>query len=75
MLGLIASIKNIKQNVGENIVQCWFYETSIKSLRIISEPPPHTFPNLAAKLQCWCRKTNTVIFYYPLQCPTKELRT
>ena len=23
-LGLIASIKTIKQNKGENIVQCWF---------------------------------------------------
>ena len=29
-LGLIAPIKIIKQNLGENIVQCWFYETSIK---------------------------------------------
>ena len=45
MLGLIASIKNIKQNVGENIVQCWFYETSVEILRMISEPPPHTFLN------------------------------
>ena len=29
-LGLIVAIKNIKQNIRENIVQCWFYETSIK---------------------------------------------
>ena len=32
MLGLIASIKNISQNIREIIVQCWFYETSIKIL-------------------------------------------
>ena len=41
MLGLIASIINIEQNVRENIVQCWFYETSIKILRlIITISPP-----------------------------------
>ena len=29
---LVASVKNIKQNTQENIVQCWtwFYKTSIK---------------------------------------------
>ena len=32
--------KNIKQKKGENIVQCWFYETSIKIFRLISEDPP-----------------------------------
>ena len=32
MLGLTASIKNIKQTIGDNIVQCWFYETNIKIL-------------------------------------------
>ena len=32
-IGLVALIKNIKQNIGENFVQCWFYETSIKTLR------------------------------------------
>ena len=28
-IGMIADIKNIKQNIRENIVQCWFYEISI----------------------------------------------
>ena len=41
MLGLIALIKIIKQNIRENIVctlvQFWFYETSIKILRLISK--------------------------------------
>ena len=32
-LCFIASIKNIKQNTRENIVECWFYETCIKILR------------------------------------------
>ena len=32
--------KKIKQNKRENIVQCWFYETSIKILRQISNAPP-----------------------------------
>ena len=40
MLGLLLSIKNIKQNMQENIVQCWFYKTSIKILRLISNAPP-----------------------------------
>ena len=26
-LCFIASIKNIKQNIRENVIQCWFYET------------------------------------------------
>ena len=30
MLGLIASIKDIKQNIQENIVSSWFKEASIK---------------------------------------------
>ena len=38
-LGSIAPIKT-RQNIGENIVQCWFYETSIKFLRLISKTPP-----------------------------------
>ena len=37
-LGLIASIEYIKQNIQENIVQCWFYETKQKILRLISKP-------------------------------------
>ena len=44
MLCLIASIKNIKQNIRENIVQCWFYETIIKILRLIR--------NTQLKFQC-----------------------
>ena len=39
-LGFIASIKNIKQNIRDNIVQYWFYETSIKILRLINKAPP-----------------------------------
>ena len=39
-LGMIASNKNIKQNIRENIVLCWLYETSIKILRQISKAPP-----------------------------------
>ena len=35
----LGSIKNIKQNIQENIVQCWFYETSIKILRLINKGP------------------------------------
>ena len=31
-IGLIAPIENIKKSIGENIVQCWFYEISIKIL-------------------------------------------
>ena len=34
-----SAIKNIKQNIGENIVQCWLYETSIKILHLISKVP------------------------------------
>ena len=45
MLGLITSNENIEQNMQENIVQCWFYETSFKIWRLISKP--HTF---AAKI-------------------------
>ena len=37
---LMASIKNIKHNLQENIVQCWFYETGINILRLISKAPP-----------------------------------
>jgi hypothetical protein len=37
------SVKNFKHNKRENIVQCLFYETSIKILRLISNP---TFANL-----------------------------
>ena len=35
-LGLLASIKNIKQN----IVEGWFHENSIKILPLISKAPP-----------------------------------
>ena len=34
---------NQKQNIEENIVQVWFYETSIKILRLISKAPPYNF--------------------------------
>ena len=58
MLGLVASIKNIELNIRDYIVQCLFYETRFKMLRLISK----TYPNaiLAAKCHCWFRKTNTV---------------
>ena len=39
----IASIKNIKQNIRENIVQCWFYDPSIKILRACYLTPIPTF--------------------------------
>ena len=39
-LGLIVSIKNIKQNIRENIVQCWFYKTRIKILRLTIKAQP-----------------------------------
>jgi hypothetical protein len=39
-IGLIPPIKNIKQNIGENIVHCWFYKTSIKILQLISKATP-----------------------------------
>ena len=41
VLSLIASIKNIKQNIQESIVQCWFYKTSIKILRLINKAQTH----------------------------------
>ena len=47
-LGLIASIKNILQNIRENIVQGWFYETSITILRLINKTHS-TFANLPLK--------------------------
>ena len=39
-LGLIASIKNFKQNIQEYIVQCWLYKLSIRILRLISKASP-----------------------------------
>ena len=48
-LGLITSIENIKQNIRENIVQCWFYETSINILRLSNKAPPPSFANLPPK--------------------------
>ena len=65
-LGLIASIKNIKLNIRENIIQCCFYKINNKILRLFSKPPPHTFANSPPKCQCWFRKTKTVIYYYCL---------
>ena len=53
--------KNIKQNIGENIVKCWFYEISIKILR---QTPIPTFVKLPLKFWCWFHKTNTVIYYF-----------
>ena len=38
LLGLITSIKT-ETKYTKNIVQCWFYETSIKVLRLISKIP------------------------------------
>ena len=58
MLDLIASIENIKQYIRENIVMCWFYETSITILHL------PTLANLAAKLKFWFRKTDSVIYYF-----------
>ena len=34
---LVIIVKKIKQNIGGNIVKRWFYETSIKILRLISK--------------------------------------
>ena len=53
MLGLIPSIKRFKQNRQENIVQCWFYETSIKILRLISNAP--------SQLLLICRQIPTLV--------------
>ena len=53
-----APIKNIKQNIGENIVHCWFYETSIKILRLISKAPP--------PLLLICRQNFNVDFLKPI---------
>ena len=61
-LGLIESIKNIKQNIRENIVPCWFYETSMKILRLISKAPSPTFANLPPNSNVDTVKTNTVIY-------------
>ena len=41
----------INQNIRENFVQCWCYETSIKNLSLISKHPPPTFANLPPKFQ------------------------
>ena len=72
---LIAPIKNIKQNIEENIVQCWFYETSINILRLISKAPLTLFlichqnsnvdspASFWETLQLW---KETFIFYYKL---------
>ena len=60
---LIILIKNIRQNLQENIVQSLFYKTSIKMLHLIRKTPPNTFAYLAAKFWYWFRKTNTVIYY------------
>jgi hypothetical protein len=57
-IGLIAPIKNIKQNIGENFVQCLFYETSIKILRLISK--------VALPLLLICRQNSNVDFVKPI---------
>ena len=63
MLGLIVSIKNIKQNIQENVVQCWFYfyDTSIKILLLISKPHPALLPIHRLNANAGFCKTNTVI--------------
>ena len=64
-LCFIASSKNNKQNIWENIVQCWVYETSIKFSRLIKKNPIPTFVNyLPPKSWCWFPKTNTVMYYF-----------
>ena len=60
------SIKNIKQNIQKNIVQCSFYETRIRTLRLIGKTPPNIFTNSTSNFHCWFLKTNTVIYYYNL---------
>ena len=59
---------NIKQDIWVNIVYCWFSETSIQILRLISKPPPYNYDNLPSKFQWWFRKTNTVIYYLYFHC-------
>ena len=62
-IGLIAQIKDIKQNIGETIVQSWYYEISIKIWRALLTNPHPNFVNLPPKFWCWFHKTNTVIYY------------
>ena len=63
-IGLIAPIKNFKQNIGENIVQCWFYETGIKILRQISKAPLPLLLISRQNSNVDFVKTNTGINYY-----------
>ena len=49
---------NQKQNIEENIVQVWFYETSIKILRLISKAPP--------SFLLICRQNSNVDFVKPI---------
>ena len=63
------SIKNIRQNIRENIKQCWFYETSNKILRVISKAPPSPF--------VFCRQNINVdsvkqILYYTIIIKTYD---
>ena len=43
ILSLISSIKNIKQNIRENIVHCFFYETGINFFCLLSKTQPPLF--------------------------------
>ena len=61
-LGLIASIKNIEQNIRENIVKCWIYEIKIKILRLISKPPSHTSANFTGKSFFSSSNSKTFLF-------------
>ena len=56
MLGLIASIKNIKQNIQENIVQCWFHWFQKPALYLFA---PH-------QLSLICRQTSNTDYVNPM---------
>ena len=67
MLGLIASIRNIKQNIQENIVQCWFFQTSLKILDLVNKAQPPLLLICRQNFNAHSVKTNTVIYYYLTQ--------
>ena len=68
-------MKNIIQNIGENIVQGWFYEISIKIFRAQLRNPHPPQPLLLICRQNFdvdFLKTNTVIYYDRNVCSYDE---
>ena len=65
-LCFIASIKSFKPNIWENIIQCWFYETSIEILHTLLTNP--TFVNLRPKILMLICKTNIYCKFNILLC-------